>query len=212
MVVDGQAQLIRNDPASGSTAAKRLDDIETSTRRLKCKAERLRSGLLLLSESDESWTPVSEAIVTAQRQLAPMTGSLQVDVHGEETLELLCPSDVLVSICRELLANASDARRPGDNIAYAKVQIERGPLGPIIVVTDSGQLSLPEVLNRATLPFIAYPSLPSKAGFGLALVKTLVEAVSGSLALTETAQGGCKVTICWPEERTRRSQALDLDS
>lgn len=108
--------------------------------------------------------------------------SLKVETDDQEILgdeELLC------SALRNLLENAARASKSGDTV-YLRL------LGSTLEVEDSGVGIPPEKIAKLTEPF--YTADPSRSkqkggfGLGLTLVKTIAEALNGTLEI-ESAPG-----------------------
>ena len=119
--------------------------------------------------------------------------SLEVETDDREILgdeELLC------SALRNLLENAARASKPGDTV-YLRL------LGSTLEVEDSGVGIPPEKIPKLTEPF--YTADPSRSkqtggfGLGLTLVKTIVEALNGTLEIKSMPNQGTVVRILLPE-------------
>lgn len=119
--------------------------------------------------------------------------SLKVETDDQEILgdeELLCAA------LRNLLENAARASKPGDTV-YLRL------LGSTLEVEDSGVGIPPEKIAKLTEPF--YTADPSRSkqkggfGLGLTLVKTIAEALNGTLEIESTPGKGTVARILLPE-------------
>lgn len=115
--------------------------------------------------------------------------SLKVETDDQEILgdeELLC------SALRNLLENAARASKSGDTV-YLRL------LGSTLEVEDSGVGIPPEKIAKLTEPF--YTADPSRSkqkggfGLGLTLVKTIAEALNGTLEIESTPGKGTVARI-----------------
>jgi nitrogen fixation/metabolism regulation signal transduction histidine kinase len=93
-----------------------------------------------------------------------------------------------------LLRNAHESGSPADDV---RMRIRRLPAGIAIEVSDRGSGMSEQVLANALLPF--YSTKRGGTGLGLALVREIVEAHGGRIALANRTDGGLTVTVTLPQ-------------
>ncbi|MBJ9975434.1 PAS domain-containing protein [Pseudomonas sp. S75] len=114
----------------------------------------------------------------------------QCDTHLGE---LLCNRDTLVGALLNLLDNALQA---SEAPARIKVHLWRRERCLHLCVSDAGSGIAPQVLERLGEPFVTTKS--TGTGLGLAVVKAVVKAHQGSLALRSKVGRGTCVRIVLP--------------
>ncbi len=122
------------------------------------------------------------------------------------TVEETAPSTVSIDMARlrqvlgNLLANAMKYA-PGANVAIQIAGDRKDDLK--IIVSDTGKGFLPEALSTAFEPFVRPDGQSSDgAGLGLTIVKTLVEKLNGTVALSASPEGGAHIEVTFFECRT----------
>jgi signal transduction histidine kinase len=99
----------------------------------------------------------------------------------------------LEQILDNLIANALDALRPGDQVVVGATATQSGAR---LVVSDNGPGMTAEERERAFLRFST--SNPNGTGLGLAIVHRLATSNGATARMTETPGGGLTVTLDLP--------------
>jgi signal transduction histidine kinase len=169
------------------------------------RAERLLDGLLALARSDSgvlglephdlavaAAVAVSEADDDAERAgLALATDLRPAPVGGDPVL--------LERLVRNLVDNAIRYNRGGGWIEVTTGALDgRG----VVTVRNSGEEIPPAEVDRLFEPFqrldSGRPSGPHSMGLGLAIVRSIVRAHSGTVEAAPNAGGGLTVTVALP--------------
>jgi signal transduction histidine kinase len=146
---------------------------------------RLESGLMSLHRQPVTLRPFVEQLVDRVQQVK---GTAGVDIRNE-VLETVPPVDIdpvqMERALRNLVDNALQHTPPGGTVTIRAEQVRRGWVE--IAVSDTGQGIAPQDLPRVFERF--YRSDRSRgrergnAGLGLAIVREIVEAHGGSIAV-----------------------------
>jgi signal transduction histidine kinase/ActR/RegA family two-component response regulator len=142
--------------------------------------------------------PVSETLRQAMELIRPSATTQRVSVVADaidERLHVLADRQRLQQVLLNLLSNAVKYNRPDGTVRASCERVGDDRLR--ISVTDTGQGIAPDRLERLFTPFDrlgAEASAVEGTGLGLALSKTLVEAMSGTLYVR--SQLGVGSTFC----------------
>ena len=134
---------------------------------------------------------VSELLTRLSRQfgcamaLADGLGEASLRADRAQLEQALC----------NLIQNAKEAGSPMSSVELSAKAVGAGYL---LRVADRGSGMSEDVMQRALMPF--YSTKRSGTGLGLALVREIVEAHHGRLALRQREQGGLEVQIQLPAE------------
>jgi signal transduction histidine kinase len=117
-------------------------------------------------------------------------------LHGAaRPLYAIADRDRLLQSWLNLTRNACEAAPPSSTVTWSLAeQAERGTLK--LTVHNTGEPIPPEVLPHLTQPFFTTKS--GGTGLGLALVRRVVEAHGGELAIHSDAQAGTRISLCLP--------------
>jgi len=114
----------------------------------------------------------------------------------DEQLHVLADRQRLQQVLLNLLSNGVKYNRAGGTVTVACVEVGGGRLR--IDVTDTGQGIAPDKLERLFTPFDrlgAEASAVEGTGLGLALSKSLVEAMGGTLQVGSQPGVGCTFSV-----------------
>jgi signal transduction histidine kinase len=137
---------------------------------------------------------VAEALKIVYK-LLPSTIKLMSDL-GSESAFVGVDSNLVVHAVINLVLNARDALPDGGKI---DVTIGSSPVGRYqLTVADSGVGMSPETLRRAFEPFFTTKSLDRGTGLGLANVRQMIEAASGTVSIASELGVGTRVTLTFP--------------
>lgn len=197
-VVRGQLELLAMDVQSVagrrsmSIAVEELDRMGRIVEDLLLLA-RLDEGMPLARETVEVELVVGEALLRGM-----LTGHGDVRVGVPPALSVLADPDRLLQVLTNLITNA--VRHGGGSLISIKasqdgdvVHIEVGDRGPGIAPGD-----LPHVFERLYRGSKARSESPSGAGLGLAIAKSLVEAMGGTIGVTSRLGAGTTFTVTLP--------------
>jgi signal transduction histidine kinase len=116
---------------------------------------------------------------------------------GTESAFVRVDSNLVVHAVVNLVLNARDALPDGGTI---EATIAASPAGRYqLTVADSGVGMSPETLRRAFEPFFTTKSLEHGTGLGLANVRQMIEAASGTVSISSELGVGTRVTLTFPE-------------
>ncbi len=115
----------------------------------------------------------------------------------------------LIQVLLNLLSNAIKYNRPAGRV-WIEVQVQAGRLG--ISVNDTGHGIATDKLDRLFTPFERLEADPrvEGTGLGLALSKSLLHAMQGSLVVHSTPGQGCRFTFELPAAQVQRPTARPL--
>lgn len=157
---------------------------------------RIESGRMTLSIEP---VDVSEVVAESVHLLAPTASqrgcTLDLDLK-EETILALADRQRLKQVMLNLLSNAVKYNRAGGSASVRVGYSESG--GVLIEVSDTGIGIAPELLGRMFSPFDRLGQESSEVGgtgLGLALSKSLVEAMNGSIRVSSQPGVGTKFSV-----------------
>jgi len=109
--------------------------------------------------------------------------------------------DAIQQIVFNLVRNSLAALSPGGTVEI-RVRVEsamdQGPRRLLIVVADDGRGMSDEVRERAFEPFFTTRSHAGGLGLGLAVVRSLVESMRGTVVAEARPGGGTEITVRMP--------------
>ena len=197
----GFAQLLEIDAASPEQQES-VDQILRAGRHLLglineiLDISRIEAGRLQLSVEP---VPVRETVRQAIELVQPSAAEPHVSVRAEvidENLHVLADRQRLQQVLLNLLSNSIKYNRPGGTVT---VSCEAGAEGRLrIHVTDTGDGIAADKLQRLFTPFDrlgAEASAVEGTGLGLALSKTLVEAMGGTLRVQSRPGTGSTFSV-----------------
>jgi signal transduction histidine kinase len=115
---------------------------------------------------------------------------------GAESAFVRVDSNLVVHAVVNLVLNARDALPHGGTI---DATIAPSPAGTYqLTVADSGVGMSPETLRRAFEPFFTTKSPEHGTGLGLANVRQMIEAASGTVSIASELGVGTRVTLTFP--------------
>lgn len=153
-------------------------------------------------------TRVASAFVAEQRERAAARGATLGLQASSGACLVHADRHQLRRVLLNLLDNALDAveahaparKAPG----RITISVRRGPDGARLVVRDNGPGVPASVRERPFEPFRS--TKPRGAGLGLYLVREIVSAHGGSIALLDVAGGGARAVVRLPLAPPRRSR------
>ncbi|MBD5470865.1 MAG: HAMP domain-containing histidine kinase [Lachnospiraceae bacterium] len=169
-----------------------LDRIETLVQNL-LKITKFDAGTMVIEKTNEN---VSEMMECVKEQFAYRAGQEEKEIRltGDETITLLCDRGWLTEAVGNIVKNALDHTNQGD---FVCVEWKQSATVVQIVVKDTGSGIDPEDVHHIFKRF--YRSRYSKdtqgIGLGLPLVKAVVEAHNGTIAVDSELGVGTVFTI-----------------
>jgi len=187
----------------------------------------VRHGAEVLAKESDRIAHIVEQLLTFSRQTVPAIAGVQLVSPVRDIVELFEPEarrhDVRLEFhCDEslpaanvdagqvqqvvmnLLRNAVYATRPKGRVtlslASGSLSKANGPAQPSVslVVEDTGEGIAETLLPRIFEPFFTTRSHTGGTGLGLAVVKTIVDAHGGTIAVTSTPGQGTRFTVHFP--------------
>ena len=144
--------------------------------------------------------PLSECIREAADLVGMSHGATEVNIRID------CPTDILLTADRtrliqvfvNLLTNACDASRPGDEVlVQARVADGNG----VIEVIDDGEGMAEDLLDQVFEPFVTTKGPRHGTGLGLSVVYRIVEDHGGQIAIDSRPGHGTRVVLTFPDAR-----------
>lgn len=105
-----------------------------------------------------------------------------------------------------LVRNAADAMSDG-GIVTITTGATPSSSWVEVAVADTGVGIPPEVIERVTEPFFTTKATGRGTGLGLAVVRTFVEQVGGTLKIDTAPGKGTTVRLCFPRAATENAKA-----
>jgi two-component system sensor histidine kinase KdpD len=208
-VITGAATTLRDDEARLPAPARRelLTQIVDDARRL----ERVLANLLQLTRVESGLVPnrelipVEEVVGAALTRMEDALGNWKVDLDIPS--ELVIPVDpvlfeqVLINLIDNAIKHGAPplalrARRVGD-----RVELD---------LTDHGR-GVPAELGATLFDKFVRASTAPGAGLGLAVVRAIVEAHSGQVAVENAAEGGARFRISLPADHPDAKRPPPID-
>lgn len=222
--ISGSAALIVADPANG--ARRQAERIETAA----ASAASLVAKMLSLGQR----TPDNREIDLAAkiRNVVELLRASLAPQHSivlrlpEEPITLIADSTEVMQVLLNLLVNARDAMDP-DQPGRITVGLERllpgdpaarpliglRPVGPaaLVRVEDTGGGIAEQALAGIFEPFRSGKGR-NGSGLGLAVVKSIVEAAGGGVAVDSQPDKGSRFDVFWPLDPPEQSQLPTMRS
>lgn len=169
-----------------------LDRIETLVQNL-LKITRLDAGTIVLEKGEESVSGMLKDIEGRFSYRAGQEGK-ELLLSGDEDTTLFCDRDWMIEAIGNIVKNAFDHTKRGDNI---RIRWKRYASMVQVVIQDNGSGIQPEDLHHIFKRF--YRSRFSKdtrgIGLGLSLAKAVVEAHNGTIEVDSELGEGTVFTI-----------------
>jgi signal transduction histidine kinase len=140
-------------------------------------------------------TELQELAERAQPALDRAGAVLELDV--EPTLRARFDRDALARVVGNLLDNAEKYARGADDRTIRLAARDRGDLVEIVVADHGPGIANPEPLFRPFTRGVA-PDGPAGLGLGLALSRSLAEAMGGALSYRRGDDGGAELVLSLP--------------
>ncbi|MFC0673876.1 sensor histidine kinase [Brachybacterium hainanense] len=196
-------EVARQDPAADVPAL--LARLEATTARASALAE----SLLLLSRVESTAlrtepTDLSLAVEDAAETLLVRAEARGVTVRTDAAPVLVDGNpELLAQLVVNLVHNGIVHNLPADG--EVQVRLRADGSRALLQVESTGAVLDEAILSQLTEPFVrgagrthADPGAGAHAGLGLAIVRSIVEAHGGALALRSRAGGGLRVEIVLP--------------
>lgn len=222
--ISGSAALIVADPKNGARRqAERIETAAASAASLVAKMLSLGKRTPDNREIDLA-TKIRNVVELLRASLAPQH-SIVLRLP-DEPISLIADSTEVMQVLLNLLVNARDAMDP-DQPGRITVGLERllpgEPAGrPIVGVRPTGPAALVRVedtgsgIAEKTLAEIFEPFRSGKgrngSGLGLAVVKSIVEAAGGGIAVDSYPHKGSRFDVFWPLDPPKQSQLPTMRS
>jgi PAS domain S-box-containing protein len=177
-VIAGRLQLYRE-----TGEPKHLDAIERTTERM----EQLVADLLRVARSgqvieDSDPTPVGDVLETAREGTLPESATCEY----ESVRTVMADADRLVQVFENLLQNSVDHGGEG-------VTVRVGPLDNGFYIADDGP-GIPET-ERERIFEHGYTTREDGMGYGLSIIRSIINAHGWHIAVTESEDGGTRFEV-----------------
>ncbi len=169
----GAADLLKDETLAAEDRMRLLSTIETSVSRAELLLNDLRAHAAARLD-------VAAGTTTARQALAAATvpEGLEVDVRADETLPI--STQDLARVLTQLAGNAAAH-------GATTVWLSAGP--QTLEIEDNGRGVRPGDRDRVFDPFFTTRRADGGTGMGLTIVRTLIEAAGGTIALRDTRDG-----------------------
>jgi signal transduction histidine kinase len=185
-VIKGRAELLRAEAPD-----EHVEPIERMVERMETMIE----DLLMLSRAGESVTdpePISLATVVADSWAAVSSDGLELDVDISDDVEVAADGDRLRQAFENLFRNAGEHNDPPVTIRLGTLTDETAAVSGFFVADDG--TGIPES-ERAEVFEQGYTTNRGGTGFGLSIVKEIVEAHGWTISVSESDTGGARFNV-----------------
>ncbi|POQ07631.1 PAS domain S-box protein [Pseudomonas syringae pv. avii] len=159
---------------------------------------RIEAGHVSLSLEPVSLSSVlKETLVLVSPMAADGNIELKELPHLPDELGVIADRQRLVQVLLNLLSNAIKYNRPDGQV---RIEVDRSAEHVTVSVVDTGYGIAPERLGQLFKPFERLDANPSVegTGLGLALSKSMLEMMKGTLSVQTTQNEGCRFTLALP--------------
>ncbi|PBK52779.1 histidine kinase [Pseudomonas syringae pv. actinidiae] len=159
---------------------------------------RIEAGHVSLSLEPVSLSSVlKETLVLVSPMAADGNIELEELPHLPDELGVIADRQRLVQVLLNLLSNAIKYNRPDGQV---RIEVDRSAERVTVSVVDTGYGIAPERLGQLFKPFERLDANPSVegTGLGLALSKSMLEMMNGTLSVQTTQNEGCRFTLALP--------------
>jgi PAS domain S-box-containing protein len=199
-----RGSLRRGEPLRPEEIAGQIDEIADALEGAQVGAQRVAGivrELVTLSRPDSRRGRVSLLDVVEQAmRWVPSSASAgaRVTIERGSSPDVLAAAGQLEQVVVSLIANASQAARPGQQIQVT-VRTGRTPEGgALLEVVDDGEGMAPEVLARAFDPFFTTRPVGSGKGLGLSVAHAIVTAHGGKIPAASAPGKGTTLRVELP--------------
>ncbi len=186
-VIKGRTELLRPDAPD--------EHVEAVLRSVD-RMESMIDDLLTLSRAGESVDdpePVSLATVVTDSWEAVSSDDVELEVDIPNTVEVEADGDRLRHVFENLFRNASEHNKSPVTIHVGALSGETGSVSGFFIADDGD--GIPES-DREEVFEHGYTTNTDGTGFGLSIVKEIVEAHGWTISLTESDAGGIRFEVC----------------
>ncbi len=192
-VAEGNLELLREDCESD-----RIDKIDSALTRM----DELIEDLLTLARANEQIgsaesVNLAELSQNCWQNVGTTDETIHLDISAVETVTLKADSNRLAQVFENLMRNAIEHARDQDDDDNGDksetVTITIGELADGFYVADNGN-GIPES-DRDDVFEPGYTTTKQGTGFGLPIVKQVVEAHGWNISVTESADGGARFEV-----------------
>jgi PAS domain S-box-containing protein len=183
---------------------KLLDDAAEGAERVRLITRDLKA----FSHPDDDTRRVvglDEAVAAAVKLVATRTGTrAEVVVEAKSGATVLADENRLVQIFVNLLLNAAEALPPGGRDTH-RIDVSTRLEGAhaVVEIADNGPGVPQELRDRIFDPFFTTKPIGEGTGLGLYVTRSLVNALSGTIAAGSSPHGGAQFTVTLPVEAGR---------
>lgn len=201
-LVMGYASQLEDDTELPSSKREQASIIRRQSERIKT----LVSDLNLASKLEYDMQPIRKTIVLPAVLLRGVTAEFLnnglEDIYSIDLIVSDNAQNVMINGDEDLLRRAvsnliSNSLRHNPNGCAIKVTLETDLRNCTIYVSDNGVGFTPESLNKLNLA--AGSAALENHGLGLTIVRQIVKAHGGTSEFRNLPEGGCRITLCLPE-------------
>lgn len=190
--------------------AAELDEVQTAVREAAAASRELLARIDRFRRGDQPAPPrhgvdlkraVEAALAIVENQLRKRA-ELTVDMH--EVPPVVADATQVSQVVINLLLNAADAveaRPEGERRIGLRVD-DHGGTHALIEVSDSGEGIAPEMMERIFEPFVSTKSQDVPRGFGLAVVREIVDSLGGEIKVRSEVGHGSQFAVRLPLSTT----------
>jgi PAS domain S-box-containing protein len=206
-VAEGYLEFLREDCESG-----RIDKIDSALARM----DELIEDLLTLARAGEQIGSVesvnlAELSQNCWQNVETTDATIHLDISTTQGITLKADSNRLAQLLENLMRNAIEhARTQGKNKTEDEdVTITVGELADGFYVADDGN-GIPESEQDDVFE-AGYTTTEQGTGFGLSIVKQVVEAHGWEISITESAEGGARFEVTHVDVSRIESNQIQLE-
>ncbi len=197
-------EIIARERPGGGVGEGGLEELLREARDGMERVRHITRDLKLFSRDDEDVRrphQIAYVLAAAMKMVATRVGArARVEVEPAPSATVLADENRLIQIFVNLVLNAADALSPDGverNCITVRSRVEAGRT-VVIAISDNGPGIPAELRARVFEPFFTTKPVGEGTGLGLFVTRNLVEALGGTIAIGDAAEGGAEFTIRLP--------------
>jgi signal transduction histidine kinase len=202
-IIRGEAQMaLRSGDESAVDPVETLERILSQTRSLSRLVDdlfliaRAEAGGLILHESELDIASLTSRVAKDISGIAQDLG-VSVSVHADTEVQAVADADRVRQVLIGLIDNALRHARAPSGLPALEITLSawEEDASACVSVSDNGPGFSPDILGELFVRFRRGGSGAEGSGLGLTVVRALIEAMGGSVELSNRAEGGAAITM-----------------